>query len=276
MDLPRQQLIAKVFFTKYKNTLGPQVIAFIEDILEKHNILDENVAESIEHLAKEYNRQDGPSDAEMVVRLDVLERVYEAMQNAQSGTGEQNGVLDVESHLQFIDAFEMPSWHWSVERNGFERSASKLTLSGSAESRVLALRDRFSVIKQAVLRNENFSPRPFRTVNQETTLKLSSTKDLLGRAGLEFLLLGMLMRNQEGHLCLEDLDGIAHTSEGFFFEGCFVLIEGIYNDEEIISVNAIGHPPCERRVQTRSLYGHVDFLGRGVTSVLEDVRFHFV
>lgn len=65
----------------------------------------------------------------------------------------------------------------------------------------------------------------------------------------------------------------------------------MYTDEEIIIVNAIGHPPCERRAQTRycrryclilsfelifyprTLYGHIDFLGRGATSVLEDVRY---
>lgn len=60
------------------------------------------------------------TDAEMVVRLDVLKRVYEAMQNAQPEM-EKHGVLDVESHLHFVDAFEVPLWHWSSERNGFER-----------------------------------------------------------------------------------------------------------------------------------------------------------
>lgn len=276
MDLPRRQLITKIFFTKYKNTLSPPVTAFIEDILDKHDIADEDIAESIGHLAKEYNRQD---DAEMVVRLDVLKRVYEAMQNAQPEM-EKHGVLDVESHLHFIDAFEIPLWHWSSERSGFERSLTKSTFTGSVDSRIRAAGDRFGIIKQAILRNENFSPRPFGAANRQKTLKLSSTKDLLGRAGSEFLLLGMLMKNQEGHLCLEDLDGVvrlqfspaAHSSEGFFFEGCFVLIEGLYTDEEIIIVNAIGHPPCERRAQTRTLYGHIDFLGRGATSVLEDDR----
>jgi len=38
-------------------------------------------------------------------------------------------------------------------------------------------------------------------------VQLKSTKQLLGRAGERFLLLGMLTHNKEGDLCLEDSDG---------------------------------------------------------------------
>jgi hypothetical protein len=37
--------------------------------------------------------------------------------------------------------------------------------------------------------------------------QLKSTKQLLGRFGERFLLLGMLAYNKEGKLCLEDADG---------------------------------------------------------------------
>lgn len=43
--------------------------------------------------------------------------------------------------------------------------------------------------------------------NFEYHYQLSSTKDLLGRSGIDFLLLGMLAYDQAGNLCLEDLDG---------------------------------------------------------------------
>ncbi|KAF8592440.1 epsilon DNA polymerase [Ramaria rubella] len=274
MDFNRQQ----VFFSKYKNTLGPQVISFVEDLLDRHNVDDDEVAGSVEHLAREYNRQD---DAEMVVRLDILQRVYDTMQTSQTTRDHDflEDKLDTEGQLFFIDAFEMPMWHWSPERSTFERASRKLTVSGSPDSRVLAIRDRLNIIKQTILRNDNFSPRPFGG-GREKFLRLSSTKDLLGRAGIDFLLLGMLAHNQEGNLCLEDLDGRvaldlsngAHTSEGFFTEGCFALVEGTYTDEEQLIVNAIGHPPCERRAETRDIYGHIDFLGKGATTVLEDNR----
>jgi hypothetical protein len=38
-------------------------------------------------------------------------------------------------------------------------------------------------------------------------MQLKSSKQLLGRAGERFLLLGMLCRSKEGKLCIEDADG---------------------------------------------------------------------
>jgi len=50
-----------------------------------------------------------------------------------------------------------------------------------------------------------------------------------------------------------------------------VLVEGEYTEEATLEVIAIGTPPCEPREVARSIYGHIDFLGRGATSLLEDV-----
>lgn len=41
--------------------MSPDAIAFVEDILEKHEIPDEDVEFSTEWIAKEYSRQDGRS-----------------------------------------------------------------------------------------------------------------------------------------------------------------------------------------------------------------------
>lgn len=62
-------------------------------------------------------------DAQMKVSLDVLQRVYDAFQNDGGQAGEED-FLDPESHLHFIDAYEMPLWNWSTERSAFERRAS--------------------------------------------------------------------------------------------------------------------------------------------------------
>ena len=60
--------------------------------------------------------------------------------------------------------------------------------------------------------------------------------------------------------------------EGFFTDGSFVLVEGEYTEEGILEIIAIGQPPCEPREIARSIYGHIDFLGKGATSLLEDVK----
>ncbi|KAG9096705.1 hypothetical protein FRC06_008417 [Ceratobasidium sp. 370] len=52
-----------------------------------------------------------------------------------------------------------------------------------------------------------------------------------------------------------------------------VLCEGIYTDEETLSVEAIGHPPSEKREVSRSIFGHIDFLGKGATTLVEEARF---
>ena len=130
----------------------------------------------------------------MVVQLAVLQRVYDAMQGSQASrkTDVLDDKLDTDSRLFFIDAFEMPLWHWSPERATFEKCAvrdsiknlfvsqlsfnrvsRKLTVSGSPESRVLAMRDRLNLIKQTIMRNDNFSPRPLAGVNREKFLRVS-------------------------------------------------------------------------------------------------------
>jgi DNA polymerase epsilon subunit 2 len=46
-------------FRKFSNSLGPESLDFIEQILDEHRIQDEEIEASIEALAKEYNKQDG-------------------------------------------------------------------------------------------------------------------------------------------------------------------------------------------------------------------------
>ena len=46
-------------FRKYSHSLGPDALAFLEDILVRHEIADDDVESSVETLAQEYNKQDG-------------------------------------------------------------------------------------------------------------------------------------------------------------------------------------------------------------------------
>ncbi|KAJ3933098.1 MAG: DNA polymerase alpha/epsilon subunit B-domain-containing protein [Lentinula lateritia] len=275
MSDARQRTILKVF-RKFSNSLGPDTLDFLEQILDAHEIQDSDVESSIETLAKEYNKQD---DATMKVSIEVLQKVYERLQD-QGQSQVEAEALDPDSHLHFINAFEMPSWHWSIERGTFEKAAVPPTMSGSADSRVSAVRDRLNVIKQCVLRNEHFAPSTLPSRDRDRLVTLKSTKQLLGRAGERFLLLGMLARSKEGKLVLEDTDGSVELDfsqldgpgDGLFTEGCFALVEGEYTDESKLEIIAIGQPPCESRQTARSIYGHIDFLGKASTSLLDDEK----
>ncbi|KAI5124943.1 hypothetical protein M0805_007370 [Coniferiporia weirii] len=267
-------------FRKYSHALGPDTLQFIEDICIEYGFETDidQVEEAVERLAKDYNQQD---DAVMKVTLPVLQRVYLNLQEKEEKM--ENGedeLLDPEDHLYFVDAYEMPLWHWSQTRSTFEKSPHLSTISGTADSRVIAIRDRYGIIRQTILRNDHFSPSTLPGKDRDRLLNLRTTKQLLGRAGERFLLFGLLGYSKEGKLCLEDTEGkieldfsqLGIPSEGFFTEGCFALVEGDYTEEEVLSVIAIGHPPCERREVSRSIYGHIDFLGKGATTPLEDAE----
>ncbi len=109
--------------------------------------MDENEIEiaelesSLETLAKEYNKQDGiilPStlfinvhvqiltDAIMKVSVEVLKRVYDALQDQGERTQIKKELIDPEKHLFFIDAFDMPRWTWSSERGTFEKFVNSI------------------------------------------------------------------------------------------------------------------------------------------------------
>ena len=52
----------------------------------------------------------------------VLTRVYEAMQDQGEKEVDQfDPETDVDNHLFFVDAFEMPWWQFSMERQTFEK-----------------------------------------------------------------------------------------------------------------------------------------------------------
>ncbi|PAV20866.1 epsilon DNA polymerase [Pyrrhoderma noxium] len=265
-------------FRKYSHALGPDTLQFIEEICDEYGFRDDlsQVEEAVEQLAREYNKQD---DASMKVTLPILQRVYLNLQerNEKRETGEDD-ILDPEDHILFISAYDMPLWHWSPTRSTFEKVLHPSTISGTADSRTYAMRDRHDIIKQTILRNDHFSPSTLPGKDKDRLLNLRSTKQLLGRAGERFLLFGLLGYSKEGRLCLEDTDGKVELdfsqldipSEGFFTEGCFALVEGDYTEEETLTVIAIGHPPCERREVARSIYGHIDFLGKGASTPAED------
>jgi len=56
----------------------------------------------------------------MKVSVEILRRVYESLQS-QGQQSDETDLIDPESHLYIINAFEMPLWHWSQETGTFQR-----------------------------------------------------------------------------------------------------------------------------------------------------------
>ncbi|KAH7105408.1 epsilon DNA polymerase [Auriculariales sp. MPI-PUGE-AT-0066] len=271
-------LITKAFGRYGLKTIRPDALEFLEDLIVAHEIEEDAIQTSMELLAKQYLHQE---DQGNFVSKPTLQKVYESMQDENAEAADVlDADADLDNHLHFIDAFEMPWWQYSLERQTFEKPSRLPTAAGEPESRARMYRDRLQIIRRIILRNEHFAPAAFQSRDKLAPLKLRSTKDLLGHAGSDtaFMLFGMLAYTPKGHLCLEDLDGrvildisSVEPGEGLYTEGCMVMVEGVYNENEILEVHAIGHPPCERRKRARDIDGHFDFLGKGASTLLDDI-----
>ncbi|KAK0521797.1 DNA-directed DNA polymerase epsilon, subunit B [Tilletia horrida] len=285
-----RRVIVKIFTRKYNLQLHTSALHFIASTLDAHGLLDQpdEWADALEALAKELvDGEVGDGGSGSMVTQTALERVYARLvaQETSASTLEAHDPLtegetvDPARYFHVIDAFKMPRIRFDQHRKTFERSPNPPTVLPMAASKPACLRERLNVIRNVVLRNEHFLPPLLAAQSgpeRDSFMKLTSTKNLLGRQGQRFLLLGMLCTGQDGRYCLEDADGSvgldleeAIPGEGIFTEGCIALVEGEYTEQERIRVSALGHPPSESRTDAKRLCGHVDFLGTGAIS-LED------
>ncbi|WOO83431.1 DNA polymerase epsilon subunit B [Vanrija pseudolonga] len=271
--------IVKVFSTKYSLTLSAPALDYIEHVLRENEIAQDGWIDALEFWAREYLKGE---DTTSIVSLPGLKRAYEILQLGTTGDSQSidPSEVNVNAHFSVVDSFDMPAVHFDAVRGGFIVAKTKPDIAGTAASRSSYLRERWGIIKEVVQRNENFTPPAVGGHDRANYLKLTSTCNLLGRAGQLFLLFGMLSRDPEGRLTLEDGDGRvvldmkdAVPGEGLFTEGCMVLIEGEYTIEDNVRVLAMGHPPSEKRDVARGLYGHVDFLGGGAISLKDEEKF---
>ncbi|KAI9636514.1 DNA polymerase alpha/epsilon subunit B-domain-containing protein [Dioszegia hungarica] len=270
--------IVRVFSTKHSLTLPAAALAYIEKELTENEIPQAEWVSGLEFWAKEYLKGEESSS---LVNLPALKRAYEILQLGaiDDDDAPDPTEINIEAHFSVVDAFDMPPVHFDAIRGGFTTSKTK-SIGGQPSSRSAFLRERWGIIKEIILRNENFTPPALGGHDRASYLKLTSIRNLLGRAGQLFLLFGMLSRDPQGRLCLEDGEGRvvldmvdAVPGEGLFTEGCMVMIEGEYTIEENVRVLAMGHPPSEKRDVARGLHGHVDFLGTGAVSLKEEAKY---
>ncbi|KAG0218106.1 DNA-directed DNA polymerase epsilon, subunit B [Mortierella sp. NVP41] len=213
------------------------------------------------------------------------------MSQMDEGMGEDEvDDVDITEMLHVIDAFSMPRWSWASDIKTFTRvnnpqepdthrhgsnNLTRATTSstnhvlGQAEEKTAMFRARYNILLQRIMRNECFAPPVFTGgMERDQYLKLTPLKALKGRCGERFLMFGMLVQMGDGKYSLEDADDRvelvmddSRNSAGLFTENCFVLVEGMYTDDNVIIVETIGLPPPELREETKKVFGNIDFLG---------------
>ncbi|UZJ52846.1 hypothetical protein CBS101457_002166 [Exobasidium rhododendri] len=282
-----RRIIIRIFSKKYGLQLHSSALSFIHVTLESHGLLqvEDEWAEAIEWLAKGLVEIAGKDDqGSSIVTRAALEHVYQQLLLADSVKDDahehflEGEVVDPKRYFHVVDAFQMPKTIFDQRRKVFERSTQAPHILTVPQSKPAYLLERLQLIRNVVMRNENFLP-PLASNgrgDRDSYMKLTSTTNLLGRRGQRFLLFGMLCTSSDGRYALEDADGMvgldlqdAVPGEGIFTEGSMILVEGEYTDEERIRVFALGHPPSESRDSARLMTSTVDFTGTGAVSAQE-------
>ncbi|RAL05040.1 DNA polymerase epsilon noncatalytic subunit [Aspergillus ibericus CBS 121593] len=217
--------------------------------------------------------------------------------------------------IRVIEAFEIPRLTYNADKKYFEVARSKPTLFPPSSQRTNLFRDRYNIVHQRLLRHESFQlpSRSSGMLQQSSSFsafsqgyKLTPIANLLGRNGTSHLILGLLSVSPTGDLTVSDLTGsialdLRHArmvpgDGAWLAPGMFVLVDGIYEEEENIRGSTLGGnagvggaiggvfmgvsicgPPCERRetslgmnnqqngreVSSSGGLGWIDFLGVG-------------
>lgn len=244
------------------------------------------------------------SSPEMILEPSPSGEVPILAENEPSGDETNNEVvsdeeqLDWRDYFKVINASEQAKYSYDqvklqftftpVKKNSLNESfESQLeTRIPNIDSATSIFSNRFYLIRDRLMRNESFqdadefNPLSSIAAMQQNLnsgpgqgsggMSITQIKNLLGRDGQNFLLLGLLSKNVKGGWSLEDPSGSieidvsqAYATKGLYYvPGCFVLAEGIYfTVGHKFHVSSITHPPGERRENTLEAIGNLDLLG---------------
>ncbi|KAG1458495.1 hypothetical protein G6F56_006390 [Rhizopus delemar] len=176
--------------------------------------------------------------------------------------------VNVEQHFHVVDAFQLPKLEYDDFTRTFNQSKTHSSLLASPQETANAIKVRYAITKQRILRNEAFGPSSLSTGDSSAHIKITSIKNLAGEDGKQFTLFGMLERLADGKLHLEDMDAVIELDisqstydYGLFTSGMLVIVEGIFGKDHIFHVSEINLPPAEARNMTDAVVNDVDFFG---------------
>ncbi|KAI9104668.1 DNA polymerase alpha/epsilon subunit B-domain-containing protein [Phlyctochytrium arcticum] len=266
---PKTQ-IYRILTKKHNLTLKTDALKYL--LSQLSDIPSESLDETLEYIAHSYvQKQDTHKllvdQASLEIVMDSIFR-KSALNEAIGGAEGAVSVEDLGVYLDVVDVFTVPQVRWRAEGKQFSLVKEKPSLLSSSNAKSLALRDRYDLLYQRILRHDAFRPSTFTQTSDRFTI--THIKNLQGAKPGGYLLFGMLTVIEEGKWHLEDTDGVIELDlrgkidkgMGLFCQNCFVLIEGLYTEDRILRVRTVGMPVPEPRSKTLSAYGHnVDFFG---------------
>lgn len=266
---------------------GPKGQQLLEDVAKAWKAQDRGLfvdGPGLLHVIKELAKDKTMKSASVISRASRFDTLID---EDAPGTKE---TLNWEDFFRFVTPDAQPNFVFDRVRKQFSpRNPTGQKLTSTLRSSIEYFNQRYYLIMDRLSRDDNFKKSSFSSIaainnamiNKNTGYEITLIKNVLGRDGQRFVLFGLLSRNINGNLILEDCSDYielnvlkANKTEGSFYSpGIFVIVEGIYsasggamsNDANVISgcfhVSSIGHPPAEKRDAGLEAYGHLDFLG---------------
>lgn len=155
-----------------------------------------------------------------------------------------------------------------MDRKKYFIEDKKRNLLPSADVRCEFLQDRYTMLFQRTSRHELFSAMIPGTSTEVKKFQLRKVESLLASGTVkEIVVLGLLAQLTENKFFIEDPTGAVPVDlnsvqfhSGFFCEGCYVLIEGSYNDG-VLKASGMGFPPMESAKSSRAYFGSLNTWG---------------
>ncbi|KAJ3357643.1 DNA polymerase epsilon subunit 2 [Entophlyctis luteolus] len=278
----------QILSKKYGLTLRADAAALLKDLLAESSDVATNerrLMDVVDDIAQSYIHRQGAvaGSAGQIVEAKVLREVLAklTLNDADTLGSAPDDIRAMQMFLHVVDLFKVPKWEYCVEARAFVRSSEPLQLHATAAIQSHVLRDRYELIKQRVMRNENFRPPTFAAARNTDFYEITPIKNLTGSAPGAYLLFGMLTRMAEGKHHLEDTTSFIELefagevvvcssfvflkvmkTVGMFTHGCFVLVEGEYTNRQTFRATMMGMPPVETRAQTIATFGrNADIFG---------------
>ncbi|KAJ1953450.1 DNA-directed DNA polymerase epsilon, subunit B, partial [Linderina pennispora] len=264
-----QTLIYKIFTRKFSLSLQADALLYLSDVIAQKGMDHASAQAWLELLADTWTKRE---EGKPLVELGPLKALVSAITSADTTTTTTTTQADgpwAPDLFSVINAFDVPSWWFDPGQKKFTKPFDSSEMLAPAEAKAALFRQRYDLLKQRVLRNENFMPVSFSNSEKDRLYQLSTVDSLQGREGEHFLLLGMLAQMEEGRVFLEDKDGSieldlarlpSQSPSGLYTEGCFVLADG-YVKDNVFVVEQLGFPPPEPRTTTLQAFPNTNLFG---------------
>lgn len=175
---------------------------------------------------------------------------------------------ETETVFTVINAFDVPSFVFDSERNKYVSDTSPRSFLPDASQKAAYIKARYTMLWQRTIRHELFAPTVSGTTSRAKKFQLRLIEQILSTSYMaDVVVLGLLTQLTEGKLYIEDPTGIvpldltnAQYHSGLFCEGCFVLVEGCFEDLKL-TVAGLGFPPPELATSSRAHFGTLNTWG---------------